>query len=31
MDTQALEENFAAVINDINAHRPKRPGPFIIR
>lgn len=31
MDAQKLEENFAAIINDINSVKPHRPGPFITR
>lgn len=31
MDTKQLEDNFAAVINDINLAKPSRPGPFITR
>lgn len=31
MDTKQLEENFAAIIKDVNAAKPRRPGPFITR
>ncbi|KAL0104598.1 hypothetical protein PUN28_017386 [Cardiocondyla obscurior] len=31
MDTKQLEENFAAIVLDINNAKPKRPGPFITR
>ncbi|XP_012288922.1 uncharacterized protein LOC105704356 [Orussus abietinus] len=31
METSDLEENFAAVLKDINSARPKREGPFITR
>ena len=31
MDEKQLEENFKALIEDVDSHRPKRPGPFITR
>ncbi|XP_012228916.1 large ribosomal subunit protein uL1 [Linepithema humile] len=31
MDTKQLEENFAAVVQDVDAAKPRRPGPFITR
>ncbi|XP_043289468.1 50S ribosomal protein L1 [Venturia canescens] len=31
METEKLEENFAALLTDLNSIRPKRPGPFIWR
>lgn len=31
MDTKQLEENFAAIIQDVDAAKPRRPGPFITR
>lgn len=31
MDSNHLEENFKALINDINTMKPKRPGTFITR
>ncbi|XP_071565001.1 large ribosomal subunit protein uL1 [Temnothorax nylanderi] len=31
MDTKQLEENFAAIIQDVEAAKPRRPGPFITR
>ncbi|XP_054268311.1 39S ribosomal protein L1, mitochondrial-like [Macrosteles quadrilineatus] len=31
MEDSQLEENFQALVNDINTNRPKRPGPFITR
>ncbi|CAL1680077.1 unnamed protein product [Lasius platythorax] len=31
MDTKKLEENFAAIIKDVNNAKPRRPEPFITR
>ncbi|XP_011167787.2 39S ribosomal protein L1, mitochondrial [Solenopsis invicta] len=31
MEIKQLEENFAAVLNDVNNAKPRRPGPFITR
>lgn len=31
MDSKQLEENFIAVIKDVEQVRPKRDGPFITR
>ncbi|KAL6434108.1 hypothetical protein ACFW04_005922 [Cataglyphis niger] len=31
MDTKQLEENFIAIIKDVNAAKPRRPEPFITR
>jgi len=31
MDTSHLEENFSAVLKDVNSMRPNREGPFITK